>query len=110
MVIESSFGLLKSRFRVLHRKCDASEESLRTMALASIVLHNICIQLEDVLPRKYDLRFDTAGNKRRSSEEIADLLNMTNRVSFSDPGTAMAKLIRDSIKDKFWEEHEVPTS
>ena len=59
-----AFGKLKSRFRVLHRKCESHKEKVKAMGLACIVLHNICI--------------DPDLNKRRNRNELCDLLDLTN--------------------------------
>ena len=50
MVSEGAFGKLKSRFRVLHRKCKSSTESVKAMGLATIVLHTIYLEMGDILP------------------------------------------------------------
>ena len=34
--------------------------------LACVVLHNLCIELGDLVPRKFDLTLDHASNKRLS--------------------------------------------
>ena len=65
MVSEGSFGKLKSRFRVLHRKCESSKEFVKAMALAAVVLLNVCLEMEDILPRSMDLTVDPAANKKR---------------------------------------------
>ena len=62
MATKSVFGRLKSRFRVLHKKCQSDKETLIDMALACIVLHNICIDREDLIPKAFDLRYESADN------------------------------------------------
>lgn len=105
MSVEIAFGLLKSRFRVLCRKCETSKDTAINMALTCIVLHNICIERKDVLPRKFDLMLDLSTNKRRSRNEIRDLLDMTNQnnIITSIMGNEAEK-IREAIRDKFWSE------
>ena len=106
MVVEGSFGLLKSRFRILHRKCETCKDTTVIMALACIILRIICIERGDTLPRHFDLSLDLAANRRRSSDEIRDLLNMTDacRKTLNSVFRLEAERIRDAIKEKFWEE------
>ena len=65
MVSEGSFGKLKSRFRVLHKKCESSKESVKAVGLAAVVLLNVCLEMGDILPRSMDLTVDPAANKKR---------------------------------------------
>ena len=64
MATKSVFGRLKSRFRVLHKKRQSDKETLIDMALACMVLHNICIDREDLIPKAFDLRYESADNNR----------------------------------------------
>ena len=64
MVTEGAFGQLKSRFRILHKKCESDKETVKTMALACAVLHNICMDRGDLIPRVFDLKYDSPANKR----------------------------------------------
>jgi len=47
MVTESAYGQLKGRWRVLFRKNESNKERVRTVTLACMVLHNICIERGD---------------------------------------------------------------
>ena len=78
------------------------------MALASIALHNICIDRGNTIPRNYDLTLDLANNKRRSREEIVEFLDMTDKScnTFSLTSNIMVKKIRNVIKNKFWDEKQ----
>ena len=78
LVTEGAFGRLKSRFRVLFRKCESNKETVKLYGLASVVLHNLCIELGDLVPRKFDLTLDHAANKRLSPEEVRDVLALRN--------------------------------
>jgi hypothetical protein len=49
MVVESAFRQLKSRWRVLYKKCESSKETVKLYALACVALHNICIQRGETL-------------------------------------------------------------
>mgnify|MGYP000025959939 FL=1 len=54
MVTESAYGQLKGRWRVLFRKNESNKERVRTVTLACMVLHNICIESGDSIARKLD--------------------------------------------------------
>ena len=51
MVTEGAFDQLKSRFRVLHKKCESDKEIVKAMVLACIVLHNTCIDRGDLISK-----------------------------------------------------------
>ena len=106
MVSEGSFGKLKSRFRVLHRKCESSKESVKAMGLAAVVLHNICLEMGDILPRIMDLTVDPATNKRRDREEVATILDLTDRNQRNYTRDKTATTIRESLTTFFWEEKQ----
>ena len=76
MVTECAFGQLKGRWRVLYRKCAASQESLKINILACIVLHNISIENRDLVTEKVDFTYDSVANRKRSSEELRVILNV----------------------------------
>ena len=76
MITERAYGQLKSRWRVLFRKLECRPGSVKLAALACIVLHNICITTKCNLPVQLDLSIDPFTQKRRSREEIRDLLQM----------------------------------
>ena len=78
MVTERAYGQLKSRWRVLYRKLECRPDSVKLAALACIVLHNICITTKDSLPAQLDLSIEPFTQKKRSREEIRDLLQMRN--------------------------------
>ena len=85
MVSEGAFGKLKSRFRVFHRKCESSKESVKAVGLATIILHNIYLGIWEILEnweilflRTIDLTVDPATNKRRDSEEVVAILDLTD--------------------------------
>ena len=69
VVAEGAFGKLKGRWRVLSKKCESNPETLKRYGLASIVLHNICIEMGDIIPRNIDLTIDPSSNKRRPRNE-----------------------------------------
>ena len=74
LVTEAALGRLKIKFRILSRKCESSKEILSLYGLACIVLHNICIERGELVPRNFDLTSDHASNRRRSPGEVIDVL------------------------------------
>ena len=103
MVVEGAFGLLKGRWRVLLRKSECQIETVKSMSLASIVLHNICIDLEDKPLKVWDLAFDESCNKERPRETIRDILHMTSS-TYNPKSSHKATLKRNYLKDRFWSE------
>ena len=97
----------KGRFRILHRKCESNKETVKIMGLTCVILHNICIDKGDLVPRKFDLTYDMASNKRRESNELRDLLDLTDsNVKNFETGRLVAVKVRDKITEAFWSERE----
>ena len=105
MVVEGAFGMLKGRWRVLMRKSECEEETLKLMSLACVVLHNICIDMEDKGVRNWDVGYDQRTNRRRPVTEIRDLLHMTKCRKTPD-ACINAASIRDLLKSEFWQEKQ----
>ena len=78
LVTEGAVGRLKSRFRVLYCKCACNKKTIKLYGLACVILHNICIERGDLVPRKFDLTLDHASNKRLSPEEVRNVLVLQN--------------------------------
>ena len=80
LVTEKAFGRLKSRFRILFRKC----ETVKLYGFACFVLHNLCTERGDLVPRKFNLTSGDASNKRSSPEEVEIILalGITNQKNF----------------------------
>ena len=77
------------------------------MGLACVVLHNICNEKGDLIPRKLDLTFDDVTNKRRNSDDVRDLLDLINTGSKNYLlGKADTIRVRDALKLEFWKERE----
>ena len=107
LVTDGAFGRLKSRFRVLHRKCESNKNTVKAMGLACAVLHNICIEKGDLKPRKLDLTFEDVINKRRNADDVGDLLDLINTGSKNYLlGKVDAIRVRDALKLEFWKERE----
>ena len=84
MVTERAFGHLKGRWCVLLRKCESSDEKIKQIALACIVLHNVCIDQGDVIPRKFDLSVDPCTNETRDQDEGRKTLQMRSCPKLKD--------------------------
>ena len=77
------------------------------MGLTIGILHNICIDKRDLFPRKFDLTYDVASNKRRGSNELRDLLDLTDsNVKNFETGRVVGVKVRDKITEVFWSERE----
>ena len=55
MVNEGALGKLKSEFRVLHRTSKSNKETMKVMCLAFVILNNICVEREDMIPMNVNL-------------------------------------------------------
>ena len=103
MVAEAAFGMLKGRWRVLHRKCDSKKEVVRSCSLSCVVLHNICMQRGDTMPRSWDLSLSTEENQRRNRQDVRDILMMRRCASLNSRNDS-ASHIRNALKERLWEE------
>ena len=104
MVTERTFGQLKStRWRVLYRKLECQPDAVKLAALTCTVLHNICIAANDPLPPQLDLATDPFTQKRRSRDEIRELLFMRNCNKTKD-SSRLAGAIREALAKKLWQE------
>ena len=105
MIMEGAFGKLKGRFRALFRKCESKKETVKIMGLACVVLHNLCIDKEDIKPRKFDLSYDHVTIIRRGRAELRDMLNLTNsKLKNYDTGRGEGVKVRKAITKAFWDE------
>ena len=101
--IRRAFGKRESRFRVLHRKCESSKESIKAMDFVAVVLYNICLEMGDILPRSMDLTVDPATNKRGDRKEVAAILDLADRNQRNYMRDKTATAIRESLTTFFWE-------
>ena len=62
------------RFRVLFCKYESNKETVKLSGLACVVLHNLCIERGDLVPRKFDLTLDHASNRLLSPGEVMHVL------------------------------------
>ena len=105
MVVEGCYGQLKGRWRVLQRKCESHKDQMKTATLACIVLHNLCIDHGDTIPRKLDLTIDPITNQRRARAKIQELLHMTSCEKIKD-SSHQATLVREALAEKLWQEKQ----
>ena len=77
-------------------------EAVKAITLACIVLHNVCIAKGDATLRQWDMRYDPATNKRRSTEEVQQLLQMRSCQRIYDTNRK-AVMIREALKTNFTE-------
>ena len=96
MVVESAFGQLKSRWRVLYKKCESSKETVKLYALACVILHNICILREENLSPQLDLTLDPAMFHQCDRNKIRETLQMRACSKVKDT-SRKATLIRNNI-------------
>ena len=92
MATESACGQLKGRWRVRFRENESNKERVRTVTVACMVLHNICIERGDSIARKLDLSVDPSTQEKRDREEIRKLLQMTDCRSSKDTSAEAVKL------------------
>ena len=71
-----------------------------------VVLHNLCIDRGDLVPRKFDLTSDHASNKRLSPDEVryALALQSTNQKNFETNEKPQALKVRKALTAKMWKE------
>lgn len=103
MVTECAYGKLKGRFRVLYRKSECNEDTMKAITLACIVLHNICIDYDEAFPMQLDLINNTEG--RRNRETVRELLNMRSCTKVKDTSVQAGK-VREALKEKVWKEKQ----
>ena len=73
---ERASGRLKGRWRVLQRKCECNKDAVKSVTLACIELHNLCILLGDISPHHWDINLDPETNKMRPRDIVRELLQM----------------------------------
>ena len=75
------------------------------MSLSYVVLHNICIKKDDLIPRKLDVTFDDVTNKRTISDDVRYLLDLI-KAGLKNHLLAKVEVIevRDAVKLEFWKD------
>ena len=75
------------------------------MGLACLVLHNLCIEMSDMIPRNWDMTVDHAIIKPRPQNKIWDVFLVNNMYQkYLGNCQENTRRIRDFIAIKFWEE------
>ena len=106
IVTEAAFGKLKGKFRIFHKNCESNKETVKIIGFACVILHNICIDKESLVPRKFDLAYGITSNKRRESNELRDLRLTHSKGKNFKTGQVVAVKVRDKITEVFWSERE----
>ena len=116
IVVECAFGRYKGRWRVTHRKQECHPETLTRIALACVVLHNICIDFGDAITVDGDLNGDDVCNEwydfrthwneinSASRENLRENLNMVVFETVSQSSAKGACKVREALADAFWKE------
>ena len=106
LVAEGAFERLKSKFKVLFRKCESNKETVKLYDLACVVFHNLGIERGDLVPREFDLPLNHASHKRLSPEEMRDILALrsTNRKNFEVNKKSEVLKVRKALTAKIWNE------
>ena len=77
------------------------------MGLICVILHNICIDKGDLVPRKFDLTYDMVSNKHRELNELRDLLDLPDsNLKNLKTGLVVAVKVLDKITEVFWSERK----
>ena len=81
---------------------------MKLYGLVCVVLHNICIERGDLVPRKFDLTLDHASNKRLSPDEVRNVLVLqnTNQKKFEINKKSKAEKVRNVLTAKMWKGKE----
>ena len=106
LVTEGALGRLKIKLRVVFRKCESNTETLKLYSLVCVVLHNLCIERGDLVPRKFDLTSDHASNRRLSPGEVMHVLALgsTNQSNFEVNKKSQALKFWKALTTKMWKE------
>ena len=106
MGTECTLGQLKVRWRLLYRKSEENQHSLKVNALACIVLDNISVEKGDSISRKLDLSYDKNDNTRKSPEELRRILEMVPGTCYVDISKGPT-ILRNNICDYLWNKKEL---
>ena len=61
VVTENAFGMLKGRWRILYKKTECHMFNLKYVVMACIMLHNLCISLNDPCKHRWCLEVRQLG-------------------------------------------------
>ena len=108
MVIEGCYGQLKGRWRILSKKCESNKDVMKTVTLACMVLHNVCIEKGETLYKKLDMTLDPISSQRRDRATVRELLDMSSCRKINDT-CQQANVIRDTLAQKLFLEKTTGT-
>ena len=88
VVTENAYGMLKSRWRLLYKKCECKLHHVKYVIMSAVILHNICIYNNDPCQPRWRLdvkqiqlinghasRLESAESKRLSTETSRKISN-----------------------------------
>ena len=104
LVTEGTLGRLK--IKVLFRKCESNKETLKLYGFSCVVLHNLCTERNDLVPRKFYLTSDHVSNRRLILVEVMDVLALgsTNQKKFEVNKKSEALKVQKALTAKMWKE------
>ncbi len=73
-----------------------------------MVLHNVCLEKGDTIPRKLDPSIDHQTNEKRDRKKLQEMLHigLSRKNPFESRGDSQANKIREALAAKFWAEKE----
>ena len=88
IVTENAYGMLKGRWRILHKKCDARLYNVKYIVMACVMLHNLCIGRKDPCKLRRKLRVEK--------------ITLVNRNLHRDEKKEKSRKVADKIADWLW--------
>ena len=77
---ENAYGMLKGRFRILYKKTECRLFNLKYIVMASVMLHNLCIDVNDPCLPRWRLHVKNISLIREQVEKREDInLSDANR-------------------------------
>ena len=74
--------------------------------LAYIVLYNICIEKGDLITQNLEFTYDSVTNRKRSSEELRDMLIMVAD-AYTVENSKGTQIVRKALSDYFQEHKRI---
>ena len=69
IVCENAYGMLKGRFHILYKKTECRLFNLKYIVMASVMLHNLCIDVNDPFLLRWRLQVKKHQPCQRASRE-----------------------------------------
>ena len=89
VVSENAYGMLKGRWRILYKKCEARMFNMKYIIMSCVLLHNLCIQMNDPCNPRWKLQVTE--------------LNLISRDVERKENKDISKDIAGKIADWVWE-------